>query len=116
MNHHLERDTASLGFALSSPAPYIGVLGPRARFEKMLGALEDAPAEDERVYNPIGVDVGAEAPEEVAVSIVAELLAVRGGYEAGFLRDRDGAHSRSCVARESRRPARGGREPPDGGS
>ncbi len=90
MNHHLERDTASLGFALSSPAPYIGVLGPRSRFEKMLGALEDAPAADERVHNPIGVDVGAEAPEEVAVSIVAELLAVRGGYEAGFLKDRDG--------------------------
>ena len=90
MNHHLERDTATLAFALPSPAPYIGVLGPRSRYERMLGALENTSHETERVHNPIGVDVGAEAPEEVAVSIVAELLAVRGGYEAGFLKDREG--------------------------
>lgn len=95
MNHHLERDSKSLAFALGTPAPYIGVLGPRSRFQDLLGRLREAgvhPGEASlaRVRNPIGVDVGADTPEEIAVSVMAELLAVRGGYRAGFLSERDG--------------------------
>lgn len=43
-----------------------------------------------RVRNPIGLDVGADTPEEIAVSIMSELIAVRGGYKGGFLNDRSG--------------------------
>lgn len=95
MNHHLERDAASFAFALKSPAPYIGVLGPRSRYEDILSQLTDegttiSKTDKARVRSPIGVDIGAETPEEIAVSVLSELLAVRGGYAAGFLNDRSG--------------------------
>ncbi len=95
MNHHLERDKESLKFLLDTPAPYIGVLGPRSRYDDMLAALKEEgfmPTEQDlaRVRNPIGVDVGADTPEEIAVSVLSELLAVRGGYKAGFLHNRNG--------------------------
>lgn len=95
MNHHLERDKESLAFALKTGAPYIGVLGPNSRFEDMVNALKDegqplTPDDLARVRNPIGLDVGADTPEEIAVSIMAELIAVRGGYKGGFLKDRTG--------------------------
>ena len=95
MNHHLERDKESLKFLLNTPAPYIGVLGPRKRYNDMLDAMkeegfEPSEKELERVRNPIGVDVGADTPEEIAVSVMSELLAVRGGYQAGFLHNRSG--------------------------
>lgn len=95
MNHHLERDKESLAFALSTPAPYIGALGPSSRFDDMVNLLKDegrplSPEALARVRNPIGLDVGADTPEEIAVSIMSELIAVRGGYKGGFLNDRSG--------------------------
>jgi xanthine/CO dehydrogenase XdhC/CoxF family maturation factor len=95
MNHHVVRDEASLRFALESSAPYIGVLGPRSRYTRLLDDLrregfEPAKERLAHVYNPVGLDVGAESPEEVANSILSEMLAVRRGYTAGFLRNRDG--------------------------
>jgi xanthine dehydrogenase accessory factor len=94
MNHHLERDRESLRFALASDAPYIGLLGPRSRFEKLVAALR---ARDEdpgshvlaRVRNPIGLALGAETPEEIALSILGEITALRRGFDAGFLNGRD---------------------------
>jgi xanthine dehydrogenase accessory factor len=93
MNHHLERDRAAIRFALNSPAPYVGVLGPRSRRERMLEALEKEGVRFEkeqlsRMYSPVGLDIGAETPEEVAVSILAEVLAFRSGHKGGFLRER----------------------------
>lgn len=95
MNHHLERDTESLAFVLSTEVPYVGVLGPSSRYKDMLDALEKEgrlPSKEklERVRNPIGVDIGADTPEEISISIMAELVAVRGNYEAGFLSERQG--------------------------
>ncbi len=95
MNHHLERDKESLAFALTKNVPYIGVLGPRSRFERMLNALKDEnrmPLGKELavVRNPIGIDIGADTPDEIAVSIMSELIAIRGNYKAGFLNDRFG--------------------------
>jgi xanthine/CO dehydrogenase XdhC/CoxF family maturation factor len=93
MNHHLERDKESLAFALTQPVPYIGVLGPRSRYERMLNALKEEnrfPNSLSVVRNPIGVDIGADTPDEIAVSIMSELIAIRGNYKAGFLNDRAG--------------------------
>ncbi|MGL4611256.1 MAG: XdhC family protein [Trueperaceae bacterium] len=95
MNHHLERDKESLAFAVNANVPYIGVLGPRSRFERMTKALEDEgrPLSEKdfaNIRNPIGVDIGADTPDEIAVSIMSELIAIRGDYKAGFLNDRKG--------------------------
>ena len=90
MNHHLERDREGLRFSLESGARYIGVLGPRARYEKLLAGLADSgyvpePSKLAPVRSPVGLALGAETPHEVAVSILAEILAVRRGFEGGFL-------------------------------
>jgi xanthine/CO dehydrogenase XdhC/CoxF family maturation factor len=94
MNHHLERDEESLRFALDSAARYIGVLGPRSRYRVLMerlrarGVVFDS-ASLARVRSPVGLALGAETPEEIAVSIVGELIAVLRGFEGGFLSGRE---------------------------
>jgi xanthine dehydrogenase accessory factor len=90
MNHHVERDEESLRFSLDSDAAYIGVLGPRARYDKLLAGLAKRgyvpdQAKAARVRSPVGLSLGAETPEEVATSILGELLAIRHGFDGGFL-------------------------------
>ncbi len=86
MTHSEAHDRGWLRAALDSAAGYIGLLGPRRRGEKLLGMVGgDANG---RVFTPIGLDLGSDGPEQIAVSIVAELLAVRSGREASHLRDR----------------------------
>jgi xanthine dehydrogenase accessory factor len=90
MNHHVERDQESLRFALESGAAYIGVLGPRSRYDKLLAGLAAegwAPPVSSlsRVRSPVGLSLGAETPQEIAVSILSELLAIRRGFDGGFL-------------------------------
>jgi len=86
--HSLAFDREWVRALLSSEVPYIGVLGPRARIEEILRQLETA--RDERVFGPVGLDLGTDGPEQVAVSVVAELLAVKAGRAGRHLRDREG--------------------------
>ena len=94
MNHHFERDLESLARWLASPVPYIGILGPRQRTEQMLATLETrgVPLEGvrERIRAPVGLDIGAETAEEIALAIVAEIQAAHVGREGGSLTQRDG--------------------------
>ena len=108
MNHHVERDRECLRFALGSPAPYVGVLGPRSRFEKLSSQLQadgfvPEPAALARVRSPVGLALGAETPEEIAVSILGEIIALQRGFDGGFLAGRETslhrAPERSAVAR-----------------
>jgi len=61
--------------------------GPRVRREQI---LRDVPVDTGRLFAPVGIDLGADGPEQVAVSIVAELLAVNARRNGGHLRDRRG--------------------------
>lgn len=90
MNHHLDRDRAALAAALTSAAAYIGVLGPRARFARLIDDLRrqgrDVPDDAlARVRSPVGLALGAETPEEVAMAILAEMVAVQRGFAGGPL-------------------------------
>jgi len=90
MNHHVERDRESLRYCLASAARYIGVLGPRPRYDKMLAALAAegctfATDALSRVRSPVGLALGAETPGEVAVAVLSEILAVGRGFDGGFL-------------------------------
>jgi xanthine dehydrogenase accessory factor len=73
-------DLACLRFAVQSPARYIGLLGSRRKTKLLFEALTKEgidPSRLERVYAPVGLEIGSETPEEIAISIAAELVAVR---------------------------------------
>jgi xanthine dehydrogenase accessory factor len=77
MNHLQNRDESALQLALTSNPKYIGVLGPVSRTEDMLQNIGADQKLMETIYSPIGLDIGAETMEEVAISIISELMAVR---------------------------------------
>jgi len=90
MTHHFADDTDYLRALLKSPARYLGVLGPRQRTERILGILraEGATIDDARIFSPVGLDIGTDGAEQVAIAVVAELLAVRSGRQPRSLRER----------------------------
>jgi len=73
MSHHLENDAAYLRVLASSPPRYVGVLGPSARRDRLLKMAE---CEGLEVFGPVGLDIGAEMPEAIALAIAAEIHAV----------------------------------------
>ncbi len=92
MNHAFAADRECLRALLASEIPYIGALGPRGRTERLLADLGEHDLS--RVFAPAGLDLGADGPEEIAHSIVAEILAVDRRRTGGFLRERSaGIHS-----------------------
>jgi xanthine dehydrogenase accessory factor len=99
MHHHLERDTAALERLAAGRARYVGALGPRSRTERMLAELEgrgvDTAPLRRVLASPVGLDIGAEGAEAIAVAVVAELLALRAGRAGGRLATADGTiHAR----------------------
>jgi len=95
MTHHYLTDRALLPALLESPARYVGLLGPREKRQRLLRDLQGAgftPSRSQldRLYAPVGLDIGAETPEEIALSVVAEIAAVVGGRSGGSLRRRPG--------------------------
>jgi xanthine dehydrogenase accessory factor len=92
MTHRYPEDVKLLRLLVSSPVRYIGVLGPRHRTERLLRAaeIERSLGLATRLHAPIGLDLGAETPEQIALAIVAEATAVLNGYAGGKLRDKGG--------------------------
>lgn len=93
MTHHYVHDLPLLRALLPRPLAYLGLLGPRKRAERILDDLERenfpvAAAQRERLHAPVGLDIGAETPEQVALAIVAEMQTVLGGRDARPLRER----------------------------
>ena len=93
LTHEEKFDVPALVGALATEAFYVGALGSRRaqerRRERLLEAGVDE-AELERVWGPSGLDVGAQSPEETALSILAEILAVRAGRGGGHLKEAGG--------------------------
>jgi xanthine/CO dehydrogenase XdhC/CoxF family maturation factor len=83
MSHHLDSDLQYLRALAYSAIPYVGLLGPAARREKLLGDLgADAALLRPRLRAPVGLDIGGRSPESIALSIIGEVhaaLAGRGG-------------------------------------
>ncbi|WP_424765578.1 XdhC family protein [Paenibacillus sp. sgz302251] len=102
MTHHYETDRQLVQRLLGLPIRYLGVLGSRKRMERMLaefrlnaGWNEEAL---EKLHAPVGLDIGAESPEEIALSILCELLSRRNGRSGQPLRSREAPlHSRQST-------------------
>ena len=90
MAHAAIHDRAYLHALLDADVAYIGVLGPRRRTLELLGERASAGDLPCTVHAPVGLDLGAESPEEIALAIVAEIAAVTAGRRGGLLRDRSG--------------------------
>jgi xanthine dehydrogenase accessory factor len=93
LTHEERLDVPALTAALGSDAFYVGAIGSRRTQEKRRGRLLEAGLEEERLERlsgPAGLDLGADSPAETAVSILAEVLAVRAGRTGGRLVERSG--------------------------
>ncbi|MHC5744314.1 MAG: XdhC family protein [Nostoc sp.] len=94
MTHNYLDDLEILKTLLPSPARYIGVLGPKARTERLLEDLGSqgivyTTEQLTRLHGPIGIDIGADTPEEIAIAIIAEIQAVLTNRNGNFLRNRN---------------------------
>ncbi len=97
-------DREALVAALSTPAGYVGMIGSPSKVRQIFRSLlnDGMPAETlARVYAPIGLDLAAQTPDEIALSIAAELLMWRRGGSGGSLRDREGILARILAQREA---------------
>lgn len=95
MSHNFNYDRAVLQALLATDVPYIGMLGPRKRFDRMRDEFEKADlfftnSDVDRVHSPIGLDLGAETPDEIALSIIAEVKTFFTKRAGGFLKDKSG--------------------------
>ncbi|HSQ06018.1 MAG TPA: XdhC family protein [Burkholderiales bacterium] len=93
MTHNYLRDLNLLKILLPSPVCYIGLLGPQKRADELLAELKKQGIEVTadalgRLYAPVGLDIGSEGPEGVALSIIAEMQAVIANHAGGHLRER----------------------------
>jgi xanthine/CO dehydrogenase XdhC/CoxF family maturation factor len=92
MTHNYNYDLNLLKELVKKNYPYIGLLGPRKKLDRMLGELfQEGLIPDDRqlaaLHGPVGLDIGAETAEEIAVSIVAEIKAMLSGRPGGPLKD-----------------------------
>jgi xanthine dehydrogenase accessory factor len=95
MTHNYLHDRDLLRAFLPTPVAYLGMLGPRARTDKILKELEAdgvrIPEERRaRIFGPVGLDIGSETPDEIALAVLGEILAAARGRAGGFLRSRLG--------------------------
>ena len=94
LTHDEKFDQPALKGALESDAFYVGALGSRRTQTKRLEKLREVGVPEgafERIAGPSGLDIGAESPAETALSILAEIMAVRSGRGGGSLKDSKGA-------------------------
>jgi xanthine dehydrogenase accessory factor len=93
LTHDPKFDVPAIVAALQTGAGYLGAMGSRRTTDDRIARLRQAGVDDaglSRVMGPIGLDIGARTPEETAVAICAEIIALRTGRQAPSLRDRPG--------------------------
>jgi xanthine dehydrogenase accessory factor len=100
MTHNYNYDLALLKELITKEFLYIGILGPRKKLDRMLdelraGGMAPGPDQLAAIHSPVGLDIGAETAEEIAVSIIAEIKAFLTGAAGGPLKDKqEPIHSR----------------------
>lgn len=100
LTHDNKFDVPAITSALETEVGYIGVMGSRSTHDNRTKRLVEAGVSQEgldRLMSPIGLDIGARTPEETAISIVAEIIAMRTGRDAPSLRDSEGPIHRNSL-------------------
>ena len=95
MSHDFNADKKVIPLFIDEPPSYLGMLGPRKRWDRMVDELREEgnmlpDSFVQHVHNPIGLDIGAEVPEEISTAICAEIIATFRQRDAGFLKYRPG--------------------------
>ena len=95
MSHDYKTDLKNLKYFLHSAVGYIGILGPKKRGEQLFNDLKKenisaSPEQFKRIFTPTGLDIGANTPEEIALSILSEIRAYFAGRDGGYLKKRQG--------------------------
>ncbi len=93
LTHDPKFDVPVLKEALKTPAGYIGAMGSRRTHNNRTARLKEEGVTDEelaRISSPVGLDIGARTPEETAVAIAGEIVALRTGHPGGRLSERSG--------------------------
>src|SRR5882724_11415127 len=107
MNHNFGRDLLALDRLLPFRLRYVGWLGPKKRHAELLARLGEYRPLDfnggaRNLFAPAGLDIGSEAPEEIALSITSEIAAVLSNRRGGSLRERKSdIHAINAVAGEA---------------
>ncbi len=104
MSHSYTQDLGTLRELSNTPLSYLGMLGPRKRAVQL---LSDAGLDESQLHpalhSPMGLDIGADGPEQVALAVIAEIQAVLNGRPGGPLRERAGSiHSRDDASDSER--------------
>ncbi|HEY9716049.1 MAG TPA: XdhC family protein [Trichormus sp.] len=95
MTHNYSRDLEYLRRSIVSDVEYIGLLGPKQRTQRLLQELKTegvvySSEQFARLHAPVGLDIGAESEQEIALSVVSEVQAAMSSRRGGFLRDKNG--------------------------
>lgn len=93
VTHNYQYDKALLKILLPLQVPYIGILGPKKKMDRMIKELREEGMNitsemTQKLYGPVGLEIGAEHPSEIALSIISEIQAVITGKTGGFLRNK----------------------------
>ncbi len=91
MSHSYSQDLANLRELSSKPLPYLGILGPRKRTVQLLAEAGLDGASLPALHSPMGLDIAADGPQQVALAVLAEIQAALHGRSGGLLRDRAGS-------------------------
>ena len=95
MSHSYQQDLDTLCELSARPPRYLGILGPRKRTTQLIADAGLDPTTLAALHSPMGLDIGADGPEQVALAALAEIQAILNGREGGLLRERAGSiHAR----------------------
>ncbi|NND37589.1 MAG: XdhC family protein [Gammaproteobacteria bacterium] len=82
MTHHLDTDRAWLDALAATGIGYIGLLGPPARRDRLVDEIDNAALLGDRLHAPVGLAIGADGPESIALSILAEMQAFQSAHDS----------------------------------
>ena len=97
MTHDYKKDLNLLSLFMKKNPAYMGILGPKKRFLKLQNDIGKDLSEYSFLHSPTGLEIGAESPEEIALSICSEIVAEMRDKKGGSLHEKEGTiHDRDC--------------------